>query len=339
MSAILYDRPEAEAIETQLTQLAPRFDAVLGQIMKSQRLIRTIMISLEKTPKLYECDRQSVFNAAMSAACLGLECDGVTGQSFILPFAGKAQLITGYKGYNTLGARSSYAIRGAVIRDGDGFESDAADGVIRHHPIPNSSARIIGSWARAVSHALPAFISVLWIDELMAVKAKAPGGKKPDSPWNQPAIGFPAMCEKTAKRRLARCMPLNVMQLAAAMDEAVEERGLHSWITPERGVIIDVAGEVLAPTIDTTPVIDLDASEFSALPGELATRALALKNFINSADSTVQLAKRWGRAESSALRDQIRMVSTAAVDVLVDAHDKRHAALSELEESLTQVSE
>src|SRR5688572_3533610 len=122
MNVILHDRPEAAAIETQLVQLAPRFDAVLGQIMKSQRLIRTIMISLEKTPKLYECDRQSVFNAAMSAACLGLEVDGSTGQGFLIPFSGKAQLVIGYKGYGTMAARSGFVIRGAVVRDGDDFE-------------------------------------------------------------------------------------------------------------------------------------------------------------------------------------------------------------------------
>jgi hypothetical protein len=33
------------------------------------------------------------------------------------------------------------------------------------------------------------------------------------------------MCEKTVKRRLARSMPLNMMQLAARMDEALDEQG------------------------------------------------------------------------------------------------------------------
>jgi RecT family len=32
----------------------------------------------------------------MSAACLGLEVDGVTGQAYLLPFKGKAQLVIGY---------------------------------------------------------------------------------------------------------------------------------------------------------------------------------------------------------------------------------------------------
>jgi hypothetical protein len=50
------------------------------------------------------------------------------------------------------------------------------------------------------------------------------------------------MCEKTAKRRLGRSLPLNIMTAAARMDEAVEEQGLNAWISPDKGVIIE--GEV-----------------------------------------------------------------------------------------------
>jgi hypothetical protein len=85
----------------------------------------------------------------------------------------------------------------------------------------------------------PAVVEVLDIDELMAVKMKSPGGSRSDSPWNDPSIGFPAMCQKTAKRRLARSMPLNVMQQAARMDEAVDEQGAPAWISPDKGVVID----------------------------------------------------------------------------------------------------
>ena len=93
-------------LEKQFEPLAPRFAQVLPASLPVERLIRTVMVSVERLPKLMECDRQSLFNAAMSAACLGLEVDGVTGQAFLIPFAGKAQLVIGYKGYSTLAARS-----------------------------------------------------------------------------------------------------------------------------------------------------------------------------------------------------------------------------------------
>lgn len=233
-------------LENQFKPLAPQFAQVLGNTMPVERLIRTVMVSVERLPKLIQCDRQSLFNAAMSAAVLGLEVDGVTGQAFLIPFAGKAQLVVGYKGYATLAARSGLTVTGSVVREGDAFDYELGDrGFVRHKPkLEGRDRRIIAAWATAAAHDRPPIVQVLGIDDILAIKAKSPGAKRDDSPWKDPAIGFPAMAEKSAKRRLARSMPLNVMQLAARMDEAFEEQGLPSRIDPQRGVIVE--GEVIA---------------------------------------------------------------------------------------------
>lgn len=337
----LYNHPEAEAVEKQLVALSPRFADVLGRIMQPERLVRTIMVSLDRTPTLYECNRRSILMAAMSAACLGLEVDGVTGQAFLIPFndrqeqTKRAQLVTGYKGYNTLGGRAGYAIRGAVVRDGDVFEYDLPEGAIIHRPKLGNTSRIIGAWARAVSHSLPAHVSVLSIDEIMAVKNKAPGGKKSDSPWNDPLIGFVAMSEKTAKRRLGRSMPLNLMQYAARMDEAVEEQGRAAWIDPERGVMMEDAVESpLPPTINVTPTMPpSQTGDFRVLPATLAETAEALRDWINSAETVMQVDARWNNRRSIAVRQQVRAASSEAYDILVDAYDKRRMSLQQAEET------
>jgi recombination protein RecT len=243
-------------LENQLKPLAPRFAQVLGNTMPVERLMRTVMISVERLPLLLECDRQSIFNAAMSAACLGLEVDGVTGQAFLIPFKGKAQLVIGYKGFNTLAARSGITVTGGVVREGDKFEYElGSSAFVRHVPVLGNKGRIIGAWAVGAAHGRPPIPSVLSIDDLMGVKARSPGAKRSDSPWNDQVIGFPAMSEKTAKRRLARSMPLNVMQLAARLDEAFEEQGQAAWISPDKGVVLE--GEVIAPRHSTiTPLAE-----------------------------------------------------------------------------------
>lgn len=255
---------ELVALEQQLKPLAPHFAQVLGKTMPVERLMRTIMISVERLPMLLQCDRQSIFNAAMSAACLGLEVDGVTGQAYLIPFKGKAQLVIGYKGFNTLAARSGITITSAVVREGDDFDYQLGTAAYVRHKPKGSKGRITHAWACAQSLDRPAVVEVLDIDELMAVKARSPGAKRSDSPWNDPAIGFPAMCQKTAKRRLARAMPMNIMQQAARMDEAVDEQGAGAWISPDRGVVIDGefsdappihheqrdAAELLAPKVE-----------------------------------------------------------------------------------------
>ena len=165
------------ALEEQLTPLAPRFEAALAGMMPVQRLIRTVMVSVERLPKLLECDRQSVFMAAMSAACLGLEVDGVTGQAFLIPFKNRAQLVIGYRGFNTLAARSGITITGAVVREGDAFEYEKGSGAfVRHKPLLEGAAvrRIVAAWACANHAERPPVIEIMGIDELMAVKERSP---------------------------------------------------------------------------------------------------------------------------------------------------------------------
>jgi len=255
-------------LEKQMAPLAPHFAQVLGTTMPVERLIRTVIVSVERAPKLLQCDRQSLFNAAMSAAVLGLEVDGVTGQAFLIPFKNRAQLVIGYKGMNTLAARAELTISGAVVRDGDFFEFDLGASTISHKPVLNNKGRIVAAWARAAHLRRPPVIVVLGIDELLAVKAKSPGAKMPDSPWNDPSLGFVAQCEKTAKRRLWRSLPLSVMQLAARMDEAVNEQDKPAWISPERGVIIDGAATDAAPTPTAAALIGSKLSPQS--PGDAA---------------------------------------------------------------------
>jgi len=234
---------ELIVFEKEISPLAPYFEQALAHVMPVERFMRTLIISAEKVPKILECSRQSLMNSAMSAALLGLEPDGVTGQSYILPFKNQAQLIVGYKGYNTIGARSGLTVTGEAVHENDAFDYQLGTGAfVRHKPALSNRGRVIAAWAQAEAIGRPPIISVLGLEAIMATKDKSPGGKRSDSPWNDHAIGFPAMASKTAKRRLSRSMPLNVnapqYHLAARLDEAHEEEGKHAWIDPAKGLQI-----------------------------------------------------------------------------------------------------
>lgn len=241
-------------LENQLTPLAPRFEAALAGLLPVPKLIQSVLISVERTPRLLECTPDSIMRCAMTFACLGLPVDGITGQGFMLPFRDhgtlKAQSVIGYCGYNTLGARGQMTINGEVVREGDEFEYELGSSpFLRHRPMLGNSGRIIASWATASHKDRPPIVSILSIDEIMAIKAKSPGGQRSDSPWNDTAVGFPAMSSKSAKRRLRRSMPMDYAPLrfyhyAATMDEAVEERGITAAVT-ERGLEIDGKAEPL----------------------------------------------------------------------------------------------
>lgn len=302
-------------LENQLKPLAPRLEMVLDKRVPVDRLMQTIMISCERLPQLLDCDRQSLFNAAMSAAVLGLEVDGVTGQAYLIPFKNRAQLVIGYKGMNTLAARSGITVTGEVVREGDDFDFDEGEGWVKHKKqLSGTGRRIIAAWAKAATIGRPPVVKVVALDELMAVKAKSPGAKRSDSPWNDPAIGFPAMCEKTAKRRLFRNMPLNIAQLAARMDEAVDEQGVPAWIDPRVGVVLDGRAEpsptpTAAQLIDASPhqqkdsAADPGASHPAEHEGEapdVSATVARLKAEIAKLGST-DACKRWAGANKATI--------------------------------------
>jgi recombination protein RecT len=318
-------------LEKQLQPLAPHFAQVLGNTMPVERLMRTVMISVERLPLLLTCDRQSIFNAAMSAACLGLEVDGVTGQAYLIPFKGKAQLVIGYKGFNTLAARSGITITGAIVREGDVFEYElGSSAFVRHKPKLGNNGLIIGAWACASATGRPPVVSVMSIDEINAVKGKSPGAARRDSPWNDTAIGFPAMAEKTVKRRLARSMPLNVMQMAARLDEAVDEQGAAAWISPEKGVVIE--GEVIAPRHSTitpsaedliSPRQDKPAVDSAAPAMATASHDAGAADEKTAAEWDMELAEA-AKKGTAALAAKWVEIPAEHKPTLVAAKDRRH---------------
>lgn len=254
---------ELVIIERQLQAVRPRLDLALGGIMPATRLEQTILVSCERTPKLLSCTPQSILNAAMTFAVLGLPVDGATGQGFMVPFKGIAQALIGYRGYNTLGARAGLTITAGTVREGDEFEYElGSNAFIRHRPQLGNRARIVAFWACATSSDRPPIPSILSLDDVLAIKSQSPAVKGGAStPWNDPEIGFPAMGEKSARRRLARSTPLRIDQpqyhMAARIEEAFDEQGKLAWATPERGVIVEgePAAEVLPQRNTETPTV------------------------------------------------------------------------------------
>lgn len=252
--------------EKALEPMIPTFKDLLAPVsMEPARLIRTVLVSIERTPQLQKCTMQSVVNSATTFAVLGLEVDGVTGQGFLLPFRDLAQPVIGYKGYNTLAWRAGYTINGSVVREGEEFDYMlGSEGFVRHKPLLGGKPdrQILAAYACATAPGMSPIVQVLDINELLAVKAKSPGAKRSQSPWNDPSVGFAAMCEKTAKRRLARAMPLNVMQRAATMEERFDEMGQSSYIRPDGNLFdgsdkvkMDKQPEPTGPIIDMEPIV------------------------------------------------------------------------------------
>lgn len=269
-------------LEENLVMLAPRFDAVLGNgtSMDSKRLIQTLLISCERSPKLMKCTRSSLIMGAMTFATLRLPIDGASGQGFLLPFAGVAQPAIGYKGYNTIAGRSGFSINAGTVREGDKWDyQEGSGGFVMHKRVLDSKAPIIAFWAVAEAKERPPLVSILGIGEVNAIMQKSPAVRaKAETPWNDATIGFPAMGQKSARRRLARGMPWDVDEgrflLAARMEEAFEEQGKRSYLEGPRMMIEGEAGNGVFDVTTPEPpkASDLMAPRLS--PHETALRKL-----------------------------------------------------------------
>jgi len=334
-------------LQRQFDPLMPRLAAALGKVMPVEQLMQSVYLSVERNPKLMHVDRQSLFSAAMTAAVLGLPVDNVTGQGFIIPFNVKnkgqvAQFMTGYKGMVTLAARSSFSVRGDVVRRRDDFSMDKARGVVEHHVNwSGDRGEIVGAWALAASNHLPPVVEFVPIEDLLELRARAKSAQSDTfSPWLDPKIGFAAMCGKTAKRRLARSLPLGQIRqfgIAATIDETVDERGLPAWATAAGTVEVGSQVTTSAPVPHSeAPIIIVTAGGSKDWPGltpDLATKAQALADWVRTADSVRQLDSRWLNRSTVALKSQIKIMNEEAFDRLAEMYDRKGIELQELEDS------
>lgn len=225
------------------------------------------MEELRRNPTLMECTHQSLFNCGATAAFTGLMPGGPTGQMFFLPFRDtkrnvvNAVPVVGYRGYNTIAARSKIDIEGGVIRKDDKYriiEGTKPDLIIERN-LDHSDAQIIASWSVLHREGHRYSQRVLGIKQLMGIKAKSMGARKADSPWNDHVgPGFEAMCEKSARRRQARSIPLNAFVMADAM-ETTHDLGKPAWIIPREAdghpALVTPEGEQKPPPPEKTEVV------------------------------------------------------------------------------------
>lgn len=257
---------ELTVVERTLTEMSPVLSAALppqAAGLPVERLIRTVVISCERVPRLLECNRQSLINSAVSAAVLGLEVDGVTGQAYLIPYQGNATLQIGFKGHETIAARSGFIFESGVIREGDEYEVTlGSDSRIAVTPQLGDrlNRRVIAAYAVAKSNTFPSVHEVMAIDEIEKARAVSKA-QRTDAPWNQ---WFDQMAIKTVKKRLAKSLPLLSLHLASALDDAP-----GSYIAPDGAGV----GNLMKPAVAERVYPERVAAE----PGDLTSPKFTIR--------------------------------------------------------------
>lgn len=233
-----------------LEKMKPQLQAVLPKHITPERLARVALVAIQNTPKLLECDRQSLYLAILRSAQLGLEPDGILGQAYLIPYGKQVQFIPGYKGLIDLARRSGEVtnIIAKEVCENDEFEVDYALEIpFKHKPLlKGDRGEVTHFWALAKFKDGGFHWDYMTREEVEAIRDRSSGwqsakkyNKTKDSPWE---AHFVEMGKKTAIRRIAKYLPMSVQR--AASFEALQDEG-HKVNFADGDLIIEGTGKTI----------------------------------------------------------------------------------------------
>ena len=198
-----------------VTSMVPQIARALPAHLSVDRFARLMLTELRKTPKLAQCNVQSLLGSMMEIARLGLEFGDNT--VHLIPYGQNVEVVIGYKGFIELAYRTGIVLKveSRVVYEGDEFAVDYQAPV---HPVTQhvphwQTKQITHVWARAQGKDGQFWYEIMSLAELNELAR----GKK--GPWQ---THFSEMARKTVIRRLSKQLPQSP-ELAAArrLDDGV----------------------------------------------------------------------------------------------------------------------
>ncbi len=212
-------KAEKPIILDLIQRMQPQIKAALPNLgITPERMVRMALTCLRNTPKLMECEQQTVLAGIVELAQLGLEPATPLGHAWLLPYGRRAQVIIGYKGFIALADRAGITLGAEVVYEADDWVYPRPGDVrINHVPYEGDGPRgqRMYAYAYAVREHRPLQFKVVTrrdIERARASSAAVQGSRK-DSPWFGDERGKPedvdAMWRKTAIRRMAPFLPMS----------------------------------------------------------------------------------------------------------------------------------
>lgn len=277
-------RTQVQTIRESIDKMLPQIAKVLPKHLSVDRVARIAMTTIQKNPKLAECDIKSLLGAVMAASQVGLEVDDILGQAYLVPFWNNkerrfdAQLQIGYKGFLDLARRSGQVINivSQIVYENDEFDFEYGfDEKLRHKPATTNRGKLIYAYAYANLKDEGRVFEVLTYDDIEKARMSSSSQKdfntkkvslKPIGIW---AEHYEAMARKTAIRRLAKYLPLSVELLrATALDENADSSGVDYSKYVETGEVEDMQ------IIQTIPAETIEENSKSQLISLLNNKGL-----------------------------------------------------------------
>ena len=203
------------AFETAIRESAPKH-------LDSGKLVRMILAAAIRNPRLLQCTQGSILKGAVEASALGLDCSGLLGRGYMVPFkngalsqaAGQpvyeATFMPGYLGLCDLARRSGEIVKveAKAVYKGDIFEyEEGIDQKLLHKPNLSPTAGKTKAALQFV-YAIGTFKTgekqfvVMTIPEVEMHRERSRA--KSSGPW---VTDYIAMALKTVTRQLCKWLP------------------------------------------------------------------------------------------------------------------------------------
>uniref|UniRef100_A0A6M3M4H7 Putative DNA recombination protein n=1 Tax=viral metagenome TaxID=1070528 RepID=A0A6M3M4H7_9ZZZZ len=193
-----------------------------------ERMVRLIFSAINQNPKLLEATPNTLFNAMILSASLGLEPNTPLGQAYLIPFRDRKantmtiQFIVGYKGFLSLARRSGEIafISSHVVREGDLFEYQyGTDEFLKHIP-SDSEGQITHAYCVARLRDGSTAFEIMTRKQIDSIRARSMA--RDAGPW---VTDYEQMARKTTIRRLMNYLPLSTEQARAVSIDGKQEVG------------------------------------------------------------------------------------------------------------------
>ena len=201
---------------------------VLPSHLTPDRFLRVALTATRKTPKLANCDQNSLLSALMTLSQLGLEPDGRL--AHLIPFGNECQLIIDYKGLVDLAMRSGQIgkIHADKVCEQDDFVYDC--GEVTRHVIDFREDRGDAYCYYAQVTFKDGFrkAECMPLEDVKAIQKRSKAGGS--GPW---ITDFHEMAKKTVFRRLSKWLQLSPEYreaLDADADQIEEKRFANAKI-------------------------------------------------------------------------------------------------------------
>jgi len=217
-----------EKLETLLTdsRFLQSLKVVASRHLTPEKIVKMALLAASRQPKLYQCTPQSILQAIMKAAEVGLDFTGTLGRGWLVPYYNKhikayeCQFIPGYQGLIELARRSGKVTRieARAVYEKDTFEvSYGTHQKIKHIPyIGEDRGEIICVYAIAqIERETEPLVEVMTKAEVDSIRARSKA--KDDGPW---VTDYSEMARKTVVRRICKYLPLSPeLERALAVDD------------------------------------------------------------------------------------------------------------------------